>query len=280
MAQTPPRVIFTHIPKTAGTTMRSVLYRQYQQTLFSLYGLMNESDVFAKLTEASRTTPDTVRAVSAHIPYGIHNYLTGESYQYFTILREPVKRAMSAYFYMRQLTNHPRNADAMQLTIVEYIQRYPFLGTVQTRYLLGMPQQNPEQILDSTAPLPENALDIAKEHLANEYATFGLTERFDESLLLLREAFGWRNIYYESQNITKSKRDNLTPETMDALRQACAIDIALYDYAKGLFEQRLQQQFGDHLPAMLQTFQRNNRIYNQLRRVKNKTIRVVARLKR
>lgn len=280
MAQTPPRVIFTHIPKTAGTTMFSILQNLYQNKLFSLYGNAHEAVLFETLTRESQTNPNAIQAVSAHIPYGIHAYLAGGTWQYFTMLRDPMKRVLSLYYYVRQIKEHPHHHDSLTLPLEAYLQKYPHVSTIHTRYLLGLPQDNPQTVFNAQAPLPENALDIARQRLANDYTAFGLTERFDESLLLLREALGWRNIYYESRNITRSKRETLAPETMETLRQACAIDLALYDYAKGLFEERLQQTFGERLPAMLETFQRNNRIRSQARRVKNKVVHVVSRLKR
>lgn len=280
MAQTPPRVIFTHVPKSAGSTMKTVLYRQYHEKMFQFYaGVYGTTEQLLRaVVQKSETNPDALQAISGHVPYGLHNRIQGQ-WQYFIILRDPVKRALSAYFYARSVSNHPKHDDALRLSAVEYLAQNPSFATLHIRYLLGMPADKPNQAIDAHAVLPDNALEIAKQRLVNDYTAFGLTERLDESLLLLREVFGWRNIYYESRNITRGKPTSTPVETVDALREACALDIALYDYAKGLFEERLQQTFGDRLPALLATFQRNNRLYNQARGMKDRVLSV-ARLKR
>ncbi len=276
MTQTPPRVIFTHVPKSAGSTIKTVLYRQYREKMFQFYaGVYGTSEeLLHAVVQKSETDLRAMQAISGHVPYGLHNRIQGQ-WQYFIVLRDPVKRVLSAYFYARSVPKHPKYGDAMRLSAVEYLAQNPAFATLHIRYLLGMPTDKPNQVIDLNADLPDNALEIAKQRLVNDYAAFGLTERLDESLLLLREVFGWRNIYYESRNITRGKPSSIPVETLDALREACALDIALYEYAKEVFEERLNQTFGDRLPALLATFRRNNRLYNQARDVKDRVLSLV-----
>ncbi len=189
MAQTPPRVIFTHIPKTAGSTMYSILQQLYGQNLFSLYGIANEPILFKTLTDTSKNNPNTIWAVSAHIPYGIHEHLQGGPWQYFTMLRDPMKRVLSLYYYVRRVKDHPHHNDSLTLPLETYLQKYPHVTTIHIRYLLGLPQGSTKMSFNSHTPLPDNALEIAKQRLTNDYAAFGLTERFDESFMLLRQTF-------------------------------------------------------------------------------------------
>jgi len=279
MAQTPPRVIFTHIPKTAGSTMYSILQELYGKNLFSLYGIANEPTLLTELITASHKNPDAIWGVSAHIPYGIHARLEGGPWQYFTMLRDPMKRVLSLYYYVRRVKDHPHHIDSHTLPLDAYLQKYPHVATIHIRYLLGLDPNSAKPTFSSHTPLPENALEIAKQRLANDYAAFGLTERFDESFLLLRQTFGWRPIGFMSKNVNTTKRDTLSPEALDVLRKACALDIALYDYGKALFEQRLAAYQGDLTADLAQLHLANQRLAQAeaLRTLPRRTARAVYR---
>jgi hypothetical protein len=86
-------------------------------------------------------------------------------------------------------------------------------------------------------------LERAKERLAS-YAFIGLTERFDESLQLLRHTFNWPEAKsHIDQNMTpgRLRREELTSSAQQLLIQTHDLDLELYHFAKRLFEARLAQ---------------------------------------
>jgi hypothetical protein len=85
-------------------------------------------------------------------------------------------------------------------------------------------------------------LDAAKENLSASMVTFGLTERFDESLELLKEAFGWPGIpSYGRERVTRRypPAEQTPIPTLEAIRRFNMLDIELYEFGRRLFEERL-----------------------------------------
>jgi hypothetical protein len=88
------------------------------------------------------------------------------------------------------------------------------------------------------------ALEVAKENFREHFAVVGLMERFDETLLLLRRAFGWRDIFYVPQNVSarRPRRDELPPNVLEAVVEANQVDVKLYQYVKTLFDEQVRRQ--------------------------------------
>ena len=79
------RIIYVHIPKTAGTTLNTIIERHYPpEKRFSL-GPRAQEDVarFKALSAAERAR---IWMLNGHLAYGLHDYLPGPT-AYFTILR-------------------------------------------------------------------------------------------------------------------------------------------------------------------------------------------------
>ena len=83
-------------------------------------------------------------------------------------------------------------------------------------------------------------IEIAKEHLS-EFGFVGVTEKFDESLLLLCYTFDWIPIYNRKKINVAKKRQNqkdLPKDIIDAIKEKTNLDREIYDYGRLLFEQR------------------------------------------
>ena len=109
--------------------------------------------------------------------------------------------------------------------------------------------------------LPKNAcpddelIARAKENLEKVMVSVGLTERFDESLLLYNRALGWNVQGYVRVNVTKNRptQDRLAQSDLAIIRENSIVDQQVYDHAKGLFEKRLAEMpasFGEELASL------------------------------
>lgn len=84
-------------------------------------------------------------------------------------------------------------------------------------------------------------LETAKRNLET-FAVVGLTERFDASLMLLGQRFGWTRLGYRKANQTRKRppTSSIDPETRTALENLSTLDRELYDFAKTLFDSQWQ----------------------------------------
>ncbi len=280
-----PRLLFTHVPKTAGSTLRAIVERQYPKSTRLNIRKGNPSENLEILQAISQAERDTVSCVIGHVHFGIH-YLfpTGENV-YMTMLRHPVKRIISNYYYARSTTIR-RNYDlAMNLSLVEYA-AHPTVNTLITRYVAGMNGTTPDSLaVVQTTDQP--SLEQAKANLRDHYKIIGFTEEFDASVLMMQKALGWGQVYYHSINTgkrlkNKEERPNLTPELTAAIEAACPLDMALHRYAMELYEAQKDAYGREKLAADLEAFQRANQrvspVLEFVRRVrKNKLYRSIRR---
>src|SRR2546426_12314755 len=98
-----PTVIFLHIPKAAGSTFSSVLEARFDpKRTFIVRDSVRDVERLKGLTEAERAQ---LQLITGHLPYGIHEHLS-QPFEYITILRNPVERMISHYYYVLRSPDH------------------------------------------------------------------------------------------------------------------------------------------------------------------------------
>ena len=232
-------VIFLHIPKTAGTTLHRIIDQQYRP---DENHFIDRHDVgieeFKALSVERRAQ---IRMLRGHIPFGLHLHIPVAS-TYFTVLREPVERIISYYYFVRRNPQHYLHDYALSqgMTLRRYIEARVSLATdnFQTRIVSGAWTNVGYGECD------EATLELAKRNLALHFAVVGLAERFDQTLLLLTRKFGWQNVFYTRQNVTEGRplKEWLPEETLAVVRQHNRLDLELYRYAQGLFSAQVREQ--------------------------------------
>ncbi|GAB4460531.1 MAG: sulfotransferase family 2 domain-containing protein [Anaerolineae bacterium] len=234
-----PVLIFLHLPKTGGTTLHAIIERHFPPG--ATLRVRNDTlDRFFALTDAQRRS---LRYLSGHMPFGLHQWLPRPA-EYITMLREPVARAVSLYYYGLTDPGHPRHTRmvAENVSLEGHAQMHG--GNAMTRWLCGYYEGRQTWIGRWMPPdAAQDALQRARHNLATHFSVVGLTERFDESLLMLRRRFGWRRIFYVRENVTRGRppREALPPETLRLIEGRNALDIDLYAHAARIFEAQLQE---------------------------------------
>jgi hypothetical protein len=261
----PPLLVFFHIPKTAGTTLTTVLRMnepgartRHGGNVFKGGGGVKHGVTFENLLKNSGGELDRARILTGHFPLGIREYIPRErEARYFTFLREPADRTLSHFFQIREKrggSEEPNKFDLPPLpadaTVEDALERGYLHDNVQTRMLSGL--------TEPFGDVTDEMLEQAKHNLREELAFFGLTERFDESLVLAQRRLGFRSILYRSPAGTRSDRSarratgrvsttrprgDEVPEDLAEAAEACnRYDIELYRYAEELFDAAPERQ--------------------------------------
>ncbi len=261
-------LFFEHMPKTAGTTMQQLFRRRYRANVVMLTQVKGAPKRLDEMAAAIRAGHPPA-AVFSHIGYGVHARLPETApplrYAHLTLLRDPIERAISSYYYYRQ-----RGGVAAETTIAQFCSAdgYPkHAYNMQTAFLGGLRE---EQMLDRIPfreeDYDEALLETAKRNL-DAFAALGLVERFDESVLLFGRTLGWplSALRFVSKNRGKRrpKALDLAPDDRAALEAANKLDQALYRHAEARFEALLAERVPD-LEAQLRALGRLNRAYGPL----------------
>jgi hypothetical protein len=262
-AQHQPLLVFVHIPKTAGTTLTTILRTNEPGTrtrhggnVFKGSGGVKQGVTFESLLKNEGGELDRARVISGHFPLGIREYVPNDrAVRYVTVLREPADRTLSHYFAIRERRGGAQAQNKLELaplpdepTLDDMLEGGYLHDNVQTRMLSGLPQPFGE--------VDEEMLEQAKHNLRDELTCFGLTERFDESLVLAKRRLGLRNILYRPfvatsrsgrratgrVNAERPRGDELPSELLQAAETCNRYDIELYRYAEQLFDEAPERQ--------------------------------------
>jgi hypothetical protein len=95
--------------------------------------------------------------------------------------------------------------------------------------------------VEGTAVGDEGLLDIAKENLTKSFSVVGISERFEESLMLMAKTFDWEIPSYENHKVAKT-RPQIDPGVAEMIRDHNRLDLELYQFGKDLFEKGLQRK--------------------------------------
>ena len=222
-------VIFLHVPKTAGTTLNRLI--EWEYPIFQMYSV---DPVFftwsaSHLRRLSPRRLKKTRMFKGHMVFGLHEILPQPA-TYITVLREPIERVMSAFYYMSSYILHPkyRKFRREQWTLEDFVRRLP-RDNVQCKILAGA---------DYNSPCTKEIFERAKENLFKHFSVVGLSERFEESLALMKLRFGWDLWRYSSFNVTRTRprKADLPRATLDLIAAKNSFDIALYECAVNIFQ--------------------------------------------
>ncbi len=226
-------VIFLHIPKTAGTTLNRIIEWQYNPlAIFTMdpYRIRATPERLQKLSERRRRS---LRMVRGHLYYGIHEFLP-QGATYFTMLREPVARFFSSYYFIQRRPLHPmhRKVTTERIGVEDFIRLTPRRQNLQCSLIAG---------IGNDGTCDDRILDKAKENLAKSFSVVGISERFEESLMLMAKTFDWEIPFYENRKVSKT-RPQIDPGAVEMIRDHNRLDLELYEFGKGLFEESLQKK--------------------------------------
>jgi hypothetical protein len=234
-----PTIIFVHIPRAAGTTLTRILSRVYpHQRTYSFPSIDIEGSVlaFRSLPVEERRR---FRLLRGHIMFGIHDAVP-RPFTYITLMRDPVDRLVSLYSYILEKPEHRLHERVCStgMRFEDFVESGITLETDnwQTRAISGVRQD--------FGCCSEAMLSQAKQNIVDCFSVCGITERFDETLVLLRRALAWewRSLYHTPENATRRRpqRIDVRRPWIETVERQNSLDVELYDFAR----RRLERLFG------------------------------------
>lgn len=223
--------VYIHIPKSGGSTLRSILSQNYApDRALELNGILGEQKCREFSESYARIQPDLVYG---HHPFGVHDLLR-RPWLYFTLLRNPIDRLVSEYYYAFQYDEH-RFAEEIrsgQLTLEKFVMLdHWFTSNRLVTFVSGLREIDPHQILET-----------AKLNLRERFASFGIMEQFDDSVLIMASELGWDRPLYVKRNVTKRQPHDIGRDLRARIEKMLETDMELYEYGRSLFRKRLEQQ--------------------------------------
>jgi hypothetical protein len=233
--------VFDHIPKTAGSTVREVLFNVYGPRVVPIVTRDKYAEELASIVDRLNGSGEPVGALASHAGAGLHLRLPPQhSYPRFTWFREPIARTLSMWHHLQYL-RHRYGRGTSAGSLLEWLEREPahscnqqvsHLGGLRIRAMLDGHQISASDFDDALLQRAIVELDA--------YDAIGLVEQFDLSLLMVGRAMGWRShhLVYRVTNVGTVARaaEQLTREELKALRDVNALDLELYEHARHRFK--------------------------------------------
>lgn len=204
-------VRFLHIPKTGGLTIYSLLEQQYRQNEIYPYRdagqlARNTYDANVMLNRLNAFPPIEQKLALGHFPFWFfqHKDLHFHSSYFVTVLRDPVDRVISSYFYR--------------------------LATEDLQSPLEVTPNRMCKMLCSDASLREEELlqDCIQNLQRMDFIIF--MDDFEEGVRRLFKRLDLGNLK-EVPKRNQSLRSEISEEIRKKIAAANALDVRLYEYA-------------------------------------------------
>lgn len=236
----PRPLIFLHIPKAAGSSLQEWIVRHYPgANMFRFLGDRAQRERFAALPEEERGRFDVILG---HVNFGVHELLP-EPATYLTMLRDPVDRVVSHYYYVLSTPSHylHKRVAGRGYSLLEFVLTRVSheLDNDQVRWLSS---KHHDEI--PVGGIDRRVLDEAKWNLEHGIAAVGLMERYSESLECFRRTFSWEHIPTQTFRNVNNDRPALSEvprEAIEAIREVNRADVELYEFAEALFEEQMNR---------------------------------------
>jgi Galactose-3-O-sulfotransferase len=269
-------LLFLHLAKTGGVTLADILARnlatdeflqiKMAETDASAMGTWSHRAVERALERLQKPQVDKLRAVWGHYRQGIQEHLP-KPCAVVTLLREPVDRMISGYYYWDQMAS--KSLDILE----DYLARtYYKVGydNYMCRILSGRPSLDPiaaeaDATTENFPPVTEADFEAAASSL-DEFLVVGTTDQFDQTLLVLGSDLRWSlsDLVHRPLNVTASRPPH--SDISDALREKILrwnrYDAMLTERARAHLARRIASYPGD-FDRELALFRELNSLFQQ-----------------
>ena len=236
---------FLKVRKAGGTTLQNIFFRfgLKRNLTFVLPKNSNYFNVAATLPIKPGVHYD-ILATHSWYNKGHYDKILPEDKVNIAILREPIDRLISSAYYYRDVFNYgylrkvPKTNYIQELIL--HPEKYEKGSFSETRNSMGQ-----DFGFEATIKVSDTDKVLKKlNSLENEFFLVLITNRFDESLVLMRRYLNWNlsDILYISRNTHKHQPVNITEELREKYRNTSFMDFALYDHFAKIFDDKVNAE--------------------------------------
>lgn len=242
---------FLHIPKTGGTSLTKLIDTYYKKSEILPYQLTEQ------LIKNWPIDITNIKLIRGHFGYGLHHIFGRENMRYFTILRDPLKRTISAYKHISvdfknnnwkhpfkylpnindMIAQYP-SVFANSITLSLYNNKNPMLSYDNDQVksmIFGISNHNAISseisINDYESKDWQSIFDAACKNLDTFYFV-GFLENFQQSFDRLCDLMNWKKQKIVHQNKLITTITTPSPKTIDYIKEITYWDQKILDYAK------------------------------------------------
>lgn len=264
-------MIFLHVFKTGGTTLRRILYREFDRSAVWIVDHERQEESRREFQAIADEQKQRIRVIMGHMAFGFHEVVASQS-SYVTLLRHPVDRIISHYYYVLRQGPAHRLYDAIarhKMTVGDYALGglAKELDNGQTRMLSATEESIP------IGEMSHEQLMVAQSNLRGFFSVVGVLDSFDEFVLMLKHRFDLKNVYYIKRNVGRGRQDlgSVLPHDRSKIERANQLDMELYASAKRMSNERIRE-LGPQFQATVRRF-RTQRVWRALLREATRRLR-------
>jgi hypothetical protein len=255
-------LIFHHIGKNGGTSLRNIIKKNYPpNALLELYGPNRGSvewyrNYYHSLEPIQKTSIQCIAAHTAHFMIPVLEELA-HPFQVFCLLREPVDRVISWYHFAllvaetdnggagqvgRMLKQHNWGIEDIYLNLgggaendseKHKLFRHFFNGQARTILAPHVATAGLKYISE-----PPKFYEDKLWAIMQQYYIVGTQEHFKASIKNFARQFGWQDLSYTKENVTKTKPkvSELPTDVIALIQTYNQLDTQLHNKNQLLFE--------------------------------------------
>lgn len=212
--------IFIHIPKTGGTTINCVMNKSEWQTKpdFNYRHISHE----------------TKRSNSKDI-FNPSNYSKYEAYEIFMLLRHPVDRIISEYYFIQDRSEFLSMLKPQPTSLKQYVENRQ-TQNYMIGFLVGKRMYDTEYVT-------QDDLELVKNGIRNLHIHVGIFEQYQESMAYFEKALGikWpKKIDVKRITLNRPKLDEVSNEIRELIIRKNKLDFDLYHFCLETFKENTQ----------------------------------------
>jgi len=236
-----PLLLFHHIPKTAGTSLRNVINSNYADAAFELVPIDAEevpdklAAWYQDLWQSLGSKRERLVCAAGHFAGFFLGVVPDRPVSACTILRDPVDRVISRYFFFTRPPRWTLN-DLYGRAELKYMRGANF-ARGRNRAFFNGESQSILQTFYETEELPLTAdepdCDLWRKRLfelVDRYFVVGIQERFTESIELFARKFGWQDVYTATARVNRDRPppEEFSASTVELIREYNWLDCELH----------------------------------------------------